>query len=101
MTSAKSLLAALPLCAWALPAPAAPHCAPHDRIVAGLAERFGEHRQAIALDGARRVAETFASDETGGWTLLLTRPGGPSCLIAAGHAFEPLDPPPPPGDPAS
>ncbi|MBB3712736.1 hypothetical protein FHS00_002331 [Limimaricola variabilis] len=101
MTPVKFLLAALPLCAWALPAPAAPRCAPHDRIDAELAERFGEHRQAIALDGARQVREIFACDDTGGWTLLLTRPGGPSCLIAAGHAFEWLDPPPPAGDPAS
>lgn len=90
-----------PLCAWALPAPAAPRCASHDRIVGELAERFGERRQAIAFDGAWRVMEIFASDETGSWTLLLTRPGGPSCLIAAGHAFERLDPPPLPGDPAS
>lgn len=101
MTPANFLLAALPLCAWALPAPAAPPCGPHDRIVAALAERSGERRQAIALDGAQRVMEIFASDETGSWTLLLTRPEGPSCLIAAGHAFERLDPSPPPGDPAS
>ncbi|MGR3464162.1 hypothetical protein [Limimaricola sp.] len=91
MTPIRMTICALPLCALALPAPAAPRCGAHDAIVAQLADRYGESRQAIALDGANQVIEVFASTDTGSWTLLVTRADGQSCLLAAGQAFERLD----------
>ncbi|EYD70658.1 hypothetical protein [Limimaricola hongkongensis] len=91
MTPTRMMLRALPLCVFALPALAAPRCGAHDRIVAQLADRYGESRQAIALDGANQVIEVFASTDTGSWTLLVTRADGQSCMLAAGQAFERLD----------
>ncbi len=44
----------------------------------------------IALDAGNAVVEIYASSETGTWTLVVTEPGGPSCMIASGHAFEML-----------
>jgi hypothetical protein len=32
----------------------------------------------------------FASEETGTWTIAVTRPGGPTCIVAAGEHFEAL-----------
>jgi hypothetical protein len=65
-------------------------CAEHEEMVRHLAEGWGESRQSIALDASNAVVELFASPETGTWTMTVTRPGGPTCMIASGHAFEML-----------
>ena len=66
-------------------------CADHSAVVAHLAERYGESRQIIALGSDNVVVELFASDETGTWTITITRPGGPTCLAAAGSAYQYLN----------
>jgi hypothetical protein len=75
------------LCAAPLAAQTA-NCAPHAVVVQRLAESYGESRQAIGLGSDNSVVETFASAETGTWTITVTRPGGPTCLVASGQAFE-------------
>jgi hypothetical protein len=65
-------------------------CADHATVVARLAERYGETRQSIGLAADSTVLEVFASRETGTWTITVTQPGGPTCLVASGHAFETL-----------
>ncbi len=62
-------------------------CGAHEAVVTRLAKRYQESRQAIALAGENQVIEIFAS-ETGSWTILVTAPGGRTCLVAAGQAFE-------------
>jgi hypothetical protein len=37
------------------------------------------------------VVEVYASSETGSWTIVVTRPGGPTCLVAAGQSFQQLN----------
>lgn len=82
-------LLALALGAPALPAQAQTEtCADHDTMVRHLAEGWGESRQSVALDAGNSMVELFASPETGTWTMTVTRPGGPTCMIASGHAFE-------------
>lgn len=66
-------------------------CAPHAAIVERLAAQYGESRQSIGLGSDNSVVEVYASDETGSWTIVVTRPGGPTCLIAAGQSFEAVD----------
>ena len=63
-------------------------CSDHDQIERMLAQNWGESRQSVALDAADSMVELFASAETGTWTLTVTQPGGPTCMIASGHAFE-------------
>jgi hypothetical protein len=64
------------------------NCADHAQIVERLAESYGESRQSIGLGSDNAVVEVFASVETGSWTIVVTRPGGPSCLVAAGQSFQ-------------
>jgi len=66
-------------------------CADRTMIVERLAVRYGETRQAIGLASANQVVEIFASDETGSWTITVTRPDGTTCLIAAGQHYEALE----------
>lgn len=64
------------------------NCADHAHVVARLAERYGESRQAIGLAANNSVMELFASPESGTWTLTVTIPGGQTCLVAAGEDFQ-------------
>ena len=66
-------------------------CAARDAVVDRLAEDYGEARQAIGLASANQVMEIFASEETGSWTITVTRPDGTTCLVAAGQHYEALD----------
>jgi hypothetical protein len=63
------------------------NCGPHADVVARLAEGYGETRRSIALGANNTVVETFAS-EAGSWTITVTTPGGPTCLVAAGQAWQ-------------
>jgi hypothetical protein len=76
------------------------NCAPRDRVVVRLAESYGERRRSVGLGPGNRVVEVYASDDTGSWTITITMPGGLTCLVASGHAFEQLAkvPPRPGGD---
>ncbi len=96
------LIVALGALAIARPAAAqGQNCAPHDAVVARLAERYGETRQSIGVTQNNAVMEVFASAETGTWTITVTMPNGPTCLVAAGASFENLrEALPAPGSPA-
>lgn len=76
------------------------NCAPRPTVLERLADSYGETRQSIGLGSNNAVVEVFASVQTGSWTITVTMPGGTTCLVAAGDAFERLDEPRPAGDPA-
>ncbi len=62
-------------------------CAPRDSIVTHLAKKYGETRRGVGLQNRGSVTEIFASAETGTWTILVTRPDGTACAVAAGEAW--------------
>ena len=64
------------------------NCAPRETVVARLAEKYGESRQSIGLGPGNQVVETFASRESGSWTITVTDVQGVTCLVASGQAFE-------------
>lgn len=66
------------------------NCGSHDRVVSFLAERYGEARQSIGLAANNSVVELFANLDTGSWTLTMTAPGEPTCLLASGIAHQQL-----------
>ena len=66
------------------------NCATHAAVTERLAVKFGESRQAIALGADNAVIEIFASDQSGTWTITMTRAGGPTCLVAAGGNYQHL-----------
>lgn len=65
-------------------------CAERARVIAHLAEGYGESRQSIGLGANNSVVEVFASLETGTWTITVTMPNGITCLVASGQSFEHL-----------
>lgn len=74
-------------------------CAAHTDLVARLAEVYGERRQAMGLARDNTVVEVYASDESGSWSITVTKPGGPTCLVAAGENFRLEEALPPEADP--
>ena len=44
-----------------------------------------------------KLVEVFSSDDGSTWTIVLTAPGGVSCIIAAGKYWENLPPAEEPG----
>jgi len=93
--------AATGICLLAGAAMAAQNCAPRDMVIDRLAERYGETRQSVGLGANNAVVEVFASRSSGTWTITVTAPGGLTCLVASGQAYEALaELPPRPGDDA-
>lgn len=66
------------------------NCAPRAVVIERLADQYGESRQSVGLGGQGHVVETFASLETGTWTITVTAPSGITCLVASGQSFETL-----------
>ena len=92
------LVSALAVCI-AVPAKAQQNrnCAPREAVVDRLASTYGESRQSIGLGERGMVIETFASRETGTWTITVTAPNGLTCLVASGQGWEELTEALPPG----
>ncbi len=63
-------------------------CAARGEVVAKLEQRFGETLRSAGLQRKDGLVEVFASEKTGTWTILVTRPDGLSCLLAAGELWE-------------
>ncbi|KIC24561.1 MULTISPECIES: hypothetical protein [unclassified Leisingera] len=92
----KNSIFALPLALAAVTMAAAPaaaqsrNCAPRDAVIKRLAEKYGESRQSIGMGQQGMVMETFASADTGSWTITVTTPNGMTCLVASGQSYEVL-----------
>ncbi|MFN3614512.1 MAG: hypothetical protein ACK4WC_08130, partial [Rubrimonas sp.] len=50
--------------------------------------KYGETRRAAGLQNRGSVTEIFASEKTGTWTIIVTRPDGVACAVAAGEAWQ-------------
>lgn len=72
-------------------------CTPHAEIVDQLGKKYGETVSASGFDGAGNFVEIFSSDE-GSWTIVVSIPGGPTCVIAAGTDWQEQDTPLPKAD---
>lgn len=74
---------------WGGAALAAAPCGERSVILERLAERFDETPILIALNSRGALVEIVKS-ERGSWTLLMTLPGGSTCIVMVGEAMETL-----------
>jgi len=56
-------------------------------IVSSLSDDYKETRNSIGLANSGSVVEVFSAVD-GSWSMIVTRPDGISCLIAAGRNWE-------------
>lgn len=66
------------------------NCAPREAVVDQLATEYGESRKSIGLGTRGTMVETYASVQTGTWTITITTPSGNTCLVASGQSWEAL-----------
>lgn len=71
-----------------MPAAAQMICGKREAIVNQLENRYGETRRSMGYQEGRGIIETWANDDTGTWSIIMTNPEGVTCLLAAGEAFQ-------------
>ena len=64
------------------------NCGPHADLVKALSDKFGETPSATALTNAGGLLEVLAANDGSTWTILLSRPDGLSCVVAAGEDWQ-------------
>lgn len=72
-------------------------CGDGSSIIAHLEKDWGEAPAVIALDAAGRMVRVLVNPETGTWSMLVTGPGGPTCLISHGSDWDSVEPVADPG----
>ena len=70
-------------------AEAARLCGDRDEILKRLEQRHDETPQALGLSSDGGVLEVLVSP-SGGWTILVTYPRRPTCVVAVGEAWQAL-----------
>jgi hypothetical protein len=72
------------------PAPAAAQqsaCAPRDKMIGDLAQKYSESPTALGLSSDGSLVEVLTSDDGTTWTIIISMPNGMSCLVAAGESW--------------
>lgn len=75
--------------ALSLPATAQTVCGKRGEFLQRLSRNYDEAPVAVGLVSNGNVIEVLVS-ESGSWTIILTRPDGVSCVVAAGEAWQDL-----------
>ena len=68
---------------------AAARCGDRSELLKVLEQRHDESRQAVALSADGGVLEVLVSPD-GGWTILVSYPKRPTCVVAVGEAWQSL-----------
>ena len=71
----------------ALPASAQSVCGERNKFLEHLGSNFQEGPIAMGLVSDGSVLEVLSSKK-GSWTIIVTRPDGKSCVVAAGESWE-------------
>lgn len=61
-------------------------CAPQETLAEKLGQEFGEAVTAQGVDGQGNLLQVYTS-ENGTWTIAVTLPGGPSCIVSSGDGW--------------
>ena len=85
-----TLIATLAATVFASVAQAAPACGKRDDVLAQLSERYREAPIGIGVAGNGGLIELLTASMGATWTLIITLPNGPTCLLAAGQDWQPL-----------
>lgn len=60
-------------------------CMPRDALVEKLQTRYDERLIGGGLQNPTQLLEIWSSDQTGSFTVFITRPDGTACLISSGQ----------------
>jgi len=86
-----AVITILALCAFGTSAAAqAPRCGQRAGIIDQLATKYQETPSQIGLESSGALIEVLTSKDGETWTIILSWPGGTSCLLAAGSDWQPV-----------
>lgn len=71
----------------AAPAQAQMVCGDRSKMVGYLDRDYQESRSGLGLASNGAVVELYTA-KTGTWTMLITKPGGNTCVIGSGESWE-------------
>lgn len=74
----------------AAPAHAQTLCGPRQSFIDHLGKNHGEAPTAMGLTSSGSILEVLTSED-GGWTIMVTRADGVSCLVATGEDWETIE----------
>lgn len=74
-------------CIVSWPAAAQQLCGARNAILQSLARNYQESPAAMGVSNGGAVIEVFTARNGKTWTILLTRPDGKSCIVAAGESW--------------
>ena len=63
-----------------------PQCGARDAVLDRLSEKYGEQPVSIGVTATGSLLEVLASPE-GSWTIVVTVPNGPTCLVSSGDGW--------------
>ena len=86
----KVVAAATLVTAFSLPATAQqqPACAQRGDVLKHLSAKYTEAPVALGLANNGGVVEVLSSKTGSSWTIIITMPNGPTCMVAAGENWE-------------
>src|SRR4051794_34973369 len=71
-------------------AQASPVCGSRHDLLQQLSKQYKEEPVALGLSASGSLIEVLTSESGSTWTLMVSQPNGPSCLVAAGESWEEL-----------
>jgi hypothetical protein len=85
----RALFAAVLTVIIASPALAQPmRCHTRQAVLEHLAKNYQEHTAELGVANNGGIVELFAAKDGKTWTIVITMPNGPTCLLAAGKDWE-------------
>jgi len=63
-------------------------CGPHTDVIKALGDKFHEKQSATALTSAGTLLEVLTASDGATWTIIVSRPDGLSCVVAAGQNWQ-------------
>src|SRR5262245_48031536 len=63
-------------------------CGPHTDVIKALGDKFHETQAATALTSAGTLLEVLTARDGSTWTIIVSRPDGLSCIVAAGQNWQ-------------
>ena len=63
-----------------------PQCAARDAVLERLSSSYHEEPVSLGVTATGSLLEVLASPE-GSWTIIITVPGGPTCLVSSGEGW--------------
>ena len=63
-------------------------CAKRSDVLSHLATKYTEAPVALGIANNGGVLEVLSSETGSSWTIIITMPNGPTCMVAAGENWE-------------